>query len=319
MDLDDYQRRAAETMSMSEGAPQDLLEPMLGLASETGSILNVYKKRLRDSVDITSHRAFLKEDLGDLLWYLAVVARNYDLTLNEVAEENLRRAQSNYAKNDAATAIIASAPIFDIDFPMQERFPRIVQVAFRQSKDSKFASMAITQADPYPFPEGQIADQDGRLVGFNLNTPFGDELTDNSRRSDGYRFHDAIHLAFMAVLGWSPSMRSLLRLKRKSDPRVDEVEDGARAIFADEGIAAILAKLSEEHNGFREERYVDTETIRIVRTVAAGLEVEDLPGLLWRRAISQGFQAMHSLVVNHGGILRADLDARTLKYSQIPG
>jgi hypothetical protein len=43
-------------------------------------------------------------------------------------------------------------------------------------------------------------------------------LNRNSRRIDAYRFHDAIHLGFMAVLGWSPTMRALLRLKRKSSP-----------------------------------------------------------------------------------------------------
>ena len=57
----------------------------------------------------------------------------------------------------------------------------------------------------------------------------GDSLSDNAYVDDGYRFHDVMHLAHMAVLGWSPVMRNLLKLKRKSQPTIDEVEDGARA------------------------------------------------------------------------------------------
>ena len=51
----------------------------------------------------------------------------------------------------------------------------------------------------------------------------GDELTDNTRQTDAYRFHDAIHFGFMAVLGWSTNLRALLGIKRKSDPKTDEV------------------------------------------------------------------------------------------------
>ena len=42
------------------------------------------------------------------------------------------------------------------------------------------------------------------------------------------RFHDIFHLSYAAILGWSPTVRALLRCKRKSDPRVDEVEDGGK-------------------------------------------------------------------------------------------
>ena len=57
----------------------------------------------------------------------------------------------------------------------------------------------------------------------------GDRLTDNALEPDDYRFHDVFHYAYAAVLTWSPVTRSLLRLKRKSKPKLDEVEDGALA------------------------------------------------------------------------------------------
>jgi hypothetical protein len=46
--------------------------------------------------------------------------------------------------------------------------------------------------------------------------PLGDDLTDNAYVDDGYRFHDVIHLALIAHLGWSPVVRGLMRRKRKS-------------------------------------------------------------------------------------------------------
>ena len=36
----------------------------------------------------------------------------------------------------------------------------------------------------------------------------GDRLTDNHLPEDDYRFHDVFHLAFAAVLGWSPTTRA---------------------------------------------------------------------------------------------------------------
>ena len=51
----------------------------------------------------------------------------------------------------------------------------------------------------------------------------GDRLTDNRTEPDGYRFHDVFHLAYVAHLGQSPVIRALLKQKRKSDPRLDEL------------------------------------------------------------------------------------------------
>ena len=41
-------------------------------------------------------------------------------------------------------------------------------------------------------------------------------------KPDDYRFHDAFHYAYAAILGWSPVTRALFRLKRKSETDVDE-------------------------------------------------------------------------------------------------
>ncbi|MFI0349933.1 hypothetical protein [Actinomadura sp. 9N407] len=72
----------------------------------------------------------------------------------------------------------------------------------------------------------------------------------NSRRTSTTttRMHDVFHLSYAAVLGWSPVMRSLMRRKRKSDPAIDEAEDGGRAIAIEEGISTMVFSYASRHN-----------------------------------------------------------------------
>ena len=179
------------------------------------------------------------------------------------------------------------------------------------------ATLTLVSAEPNIFLNSRNATASGKKIGFQVGAELGDPLTDNSRRVDAYRFHDAIHLGFLAVLNWSPTLRSLLRLKRKSNPETDECEDGARAIFAEEGLAVVLSRLAKRRTGFLSETSIDGEVIEVAKATAVDLEVEPLPTWLWRSAICQGFWAMHQLAENSGGYLIADLDARTLTYEKV--
>ena len=319
MNFNEYQTSAAKTSTLRLGGPQGAIAPMLGLASETGSILNAYKKYLRDGVDLNDNREQLKEELGDLLWYVAAIATSCRLDLNEIATANLQRTRDRYDQSPSVERLRA-LPNFDSEFPNLERFPRRLVVEFieRVSETGQLtASMQLYEAVPNYFERGPITGGGHKQQGFALRQPLGDDLTDNTRQADAYRFHDAIHFAFLAVLGWSPNLRSLLRLKRKSDRTVDECEDGARAIFAEEGLAAVLSRLAARRGGFLRETSVDNETIELAQAATYGLEPEALPGWIWRRAISQGFNAMAALSANGGGFLTADLDDRSLTYHKL--
>jgi len=317
MDFSAYQSAAKETSKLELGGPAAAIAPMLGLASETGAILNVYKKYLRDSIDLTANREFLREELGDLLWYLTAVATACDLDLEDIAQANLQRVHDRYPSQPWQERI-GSLPILDTSFPVQERFPRRLVVKFseRHRPDgSTSAAMTLISADPNSFPTGPIK-VDDKEIGFRVGGEFGAQLSDNSRRMDAYRFHDAIHIGFMAVLGWSPTMRALLRIKRKSNCQIDENEDGARANFAEEGLAVVLSRLAERRRGFLTEESVDGDALVVAKAAAVDLEVEQLPGWLWLTAISQGFQAKRALEENGGGYLVADLDGRRLTYKK---
>lgn len=318
MEFSAYQRAASETSRLRLGGPQGAIEPMLGLASETGSILNIYKKYLRDGIDLAANREFLREELGDLLWYMAAVATACGLDLEDIAQANLRRTHDRYRCQHSG-AECRSLPGFDAGYPLRERFPRRLVVAVTERllpSDRRAVALTLVSAEPDTFPDGPVT-VGGKLAGFQVGAELGDPLTDNTRRVDAYRFHDAIHLGFMAVLGWSPVMRALLRLKRKSSPEADECEDGARAIFAEEGLAAMLSRLAPGRTGFLSQSSIDGVVIDVARAAATGLEAEAVPGWLWQCAIQQGFTAMHLLDQHGGGYLVADLDTRELVYRKL--
>ncbi|OBK95339.1 hypothetical protein A5645_13495 [Mycobacterium asiaticum] len=319
MDLSEYQQKANETSLLPLGGPVAAIQPLLGLAYESGSILNVFMRYMRDNIDLKENIEQLKEELGDLLWYAAAVATAAGLDLGEIADANLERARDRYMLRGEEPDL-STLEVYDESFPERERFPRRLQFDFMETErdGAPLAIMRLTFADPNHFPEGPVTDTNEKIAGFKVGENLGDALTDNARIADGYRYHDAIHFGFMAVLGWSPNTRSLLKLKRRSDATVDECEDGARAIFAEEGLATILSRLATRRMGFLTETTVDGETVELAKAATSSFEVSSAPAWLWRRAISSGFRAMRNLIDHKGGSLIADLDARTLIYSKIP-
>lgn len=313
-----YQQRTNETCRLDLSGPDGAVSPMLGLAFATGSILTPEKSPRLDATSSTLKTRFRRE-LGDLLGYVSAVATASDLNLGEIAAKNLKRSHDLY------TVVATPFPklfrqLPSLDDPKQptECFPRKLIIRFVEKTvgiGPPTAKQRIIDAIPNAFPKGPIK-VGAKLQGFSLNVALGDMTTDNLRSADGYRYHDAIHLAFAAVLGWSPVVRRLLRLKRKSKPDTDRDEDGARAVFTEEGLVAILSKLAPRRMGFLGENTVDGQVIAMAQAAVQALEIESAPGWLWRRAISQGFQAMTELRSNKGGYLSVDLDQRSLVYSK---
>lgn len=99
MDLDKYQKRAAEfdlfgtTVDLSEPG---FLEKVLGLVGEAGEAADKIKKVLRDKGGRASQedREAIAKELGDVLWYVASVARYLGFPLSEVARGNIEKLES---------------------------------------------------------------------------------------------------------------------------------------------------------------------------------------------------------------------------------
>ena len=76
-------------------------------------------------------------------------------------------------------------------------------------------------------------------------------------------------------LGWSPVTRSLFRLKRKSDPKIDDAEDGARGALIEEGIATWIFGKALEMDFFAGLKAGDLpfDLLKQVRRFVSGYEV----------------------------------------------
>jgi NTP pyrophosphatase (non-canonical NTP hydrolase) len=95
MDLDEYQRGALRTAA-SRAKRNELLHLVLGLVGESGEVAEKFKKWIRDldSDESRLDRADIARELGDVLWYVAVLADYLDLSLNDIATTNLAKLAS---------------------------------------------------------------------------------------------------------------------------------------------------------------------------------------------------------------------------------
>jgi NTP pyrophosphatase (non-canonical NTP hydrolase) len=86
MDLDEYQRRALRTINPALDDRDRLLDAAIGLSEEAAELLGLIRKRAFQARDVDSAR--LTEELGDVLWCLAVTADSLGVTLSQAAEAN---------------------------------------------------------------------------------------------------------------------------------------------------------------------------------------------------------------------------------------
>jgi NTP pyrophosphatase (non-canonical NTP hydrolase) len=93
--LSDYQQRSRAT-AVYPGAGHNLTYPALGLCGEAGECAEKVKKALRDDGGVLSdeRRAGLAAELGDVLWYVAQLATEAGLDLDESADDNLAKLVS---------------------------------------------------------------------------------------------------------------------------------------------------------------------------------------------------------------------------------
>src|SRR5690606_1330281 len=74
---------------------EDTIYPVLGLAEEAGEVASLFSKMVRDKTE--RDRLWLtqlKKELGDCLWMVAAIARDNNITLQEVIDANVEKLQS---------------------------------------------------------------------------------------------------------------------------------------------------------------------------------------------------------------------------------
>lgn len=285
MEFAEYQRATRATDQRHGADLEDVAVHLLGLVGEAGSVAAEYKKKLRDQDAHPLWKARIREELGDVLWYLSALATKLDLTLEDIARSNLEKTRNRWLPTDSEQ--------LDFHYPLQEQLPRTGTYEFRSFTNDGGRKAVQVYLD---------------------GTPVGNELTDSAYVDDGYRFHDVFHLAYATVLGWSPVTRALLKRKRRSNPGVDENEDGGRAIVFEEGVAAIAFAYAASHNNLEGVERVDYDLLEQIRRVVALTEVGVRSAADWEMAILRGFAMFRQLIANDGGSVDFDVATGSLTY-----
>ena len=102
MTFEEYQAFARRTMNRSLNEQEALTMTALGLTGEAGECSEIIKKH------VFHHRAFdrndLEAELGDVLWYLAMLADACGLKLSDIATANVEKLRGRYPEGFAAQA-----------------------------------------------------------------------------------------------------------------------------------------------------------------------------------------------------------------------
>ena len=92
MDFKEYQEKAKQT-AIYKDQGENYIYPSLGLAGETGEVMEKIKKLIRDKDGIIDNE-FKKEitkELGNILWYLAQLSTEFNISFQDVAEKNIEK------------------------------------------------------------------------------------------------------------------------------------------------------------------------------------------------------------------------------------
>lgn len=231
--------------------------------------------------------------LGEIAWHLCAIASLYGIDMNEVGAKNMEKASAR--QNDGRPT-----PLHDATAPDSQKFPRKLEIEFR-SIDAETVEM---------YWKGERR---------------GDPLRDQYSIKDGYRFHDVIHLANIAVLGWSPVLRDLFRIKREGSVRQEQ--DGGRSAVVEELVIKFVhweaARRAKELHGdlppyerplFPVGEEIPFSLLKLVRELTSGHEVYKNKYWEWERAIREGYRVFELLKQHRGGFVTVDLESRSLHF-----
>lgn len=94
MTLDDYQQEAMNFRL----ATADTMYALLNLSAEVGELHSLIAKAVRDGIK-DMHEENVQKELGDILWMVAAIAKDYNMSLAEIAAKNLDKLTSRQARN----------------------------------------------------------------------------------------------------------------------------------------------------------------------------------------------------------------------------
>ena len=90
-----YEMKASQTAIFPKNQALEYLA--LGLTSEAGEVAGKVKKLIRDGADREDYelkKIAIASEIGDVLWYCAMLATEVGVPLNEIMKDNLKKLHS---------------------------------------------------------------------------------------------------------------------------------------------------------------------------------------------------------------------------------
>lgn len=295
MEFADYQKLAFLT-ARTEGLM------LMGVClAVLGQLAAEVLRQLLPASELDLNRTLPDRDVNDILgevaWHVAAMASLMGLSLDDLAEDNRRKV--DFRSNRSIRT-----PWHDLECGEDQRLPTRFDIVF------------VTVAP-------------GRSRMYWNGRQLGDELTDNAHDADGYRFHDVMHLALAAKLGWSPVLRKLMKRKRKDFPMIDEVEDGARAQIVEELVVKAIHAEGErvaranqpgaedvDLRLFQKRADITYRFLGDLHRYVDGLEAAANRFWEWEEAILLGSSMYRDLRTHGQGTVSIDREAGTMSYRE---
>lgn len=92
MKIKDYEKFTQQINNTeSDNININLLHLLTGLTSEVGEVNQLIQKRIRKHKDLEIDKIKMKEELGDVLWYVVCLARLYDTNIEDIIKFNIEK------------------------------------------------------------------------------------------------------------------------------------------------------------------------------------------------------------------------------------
>ncbi len=95
VNIKEYQEACKKTARESEEEELEICNYGLGLAGEAGDVASCIKKVVFHKNDVI--RDGIRENIGDMMWYTAMICNFYGWSLDEVLSENLEKLKKRYS------------------------------------------------------------------------------------------------------------------------------------------------------------------------------------------------------------------------------
>lgn len=356
MQASEYQSEAKRTSRINWANKNGPDIAVLGIIGELGSLASVVKKHQRDGDAYVSYEEDFYEESGDILWYVTTIASRANVFLDKWPVDGSKFEdifQGLYALHHSIVELSSQRALLD---EVGGQDMGVIQPMILSALNDLQGILKILESDlsyiaqhscdkilsywcefsecparcfdkgyewyeqlPRKFKvEFKDIDPGKTLIMVMNSMQIGDRLTDNSYMEDGYRFHDIFHLAGVATLGWSPVFRRMLKRKRKSDSKKDEVEDGARAAIIEEAVINHIYDYARP-NFLEGMSRIDLDLIKRIRDLVHGYEVCECEPWEWQHCILTGYEMFRLLRKHGGGTLILDADRRSMQFQPSPG